>query len=76
MTPPRALQEVFKRATRRVGVKMSPHDLRREWTAMQHRKGATHDDIMLVGGWTKKETMLTYAGDAAKLAAARRLRAV
>ena len=72
----RALQEVFKRATKRVGVSLSPHDLRREWTATAHRNGATADDIMLVGGWSKKETMLTYAGPAAGTAAARRLRAV
>ena len=31
---------------------------------------------MLVGGWSKKETMLTYAGPAAGCVAARRLRAV
>ena len=36
----RALQEVFKRATRRTGVSPSPHDLRREWTATAHRNGA------------------------------------
>lgn len=70
----RALQDVIKRATKRVGVELSPHDLRREWTAEMHRAGATNDDIMLAGGWVKRETMLTYGGQAAGLAAASRLR--
>jgi integrase len=70
----RALQEVVKRATKRVGVELSPHDLRREWTAEMHRAGASNDDIKLAGGWSKSETMLLYAGQAAGLAAAGRLR--
>lgn len=54
------LRAIIKKLGRRIGLKLSPHDLRRGFASAAHRRGAPQYVAMLQGGWDDQETFKRY----------------
>ncbi|HEV7536247.1 MAG TPA: site-specific integrase [Acidimicrobiia bacterium] len=59
----RAIQLVVTRITRRLGVKLSPHQLRRAFTAEYLRAGGDVVSLEIIGGWADHRMPRRYLAD-------------
>lgn len=73
-----ALGEALKRAAKRAGVAVSPHDLRRGWTETLTEAGVLDNDIKRMAGWEPEHdsSFARYAGRSASMASVRRAREI
>lgn len=72
---PRAVADVVERATRRAGVDISPHQLRRAFAGNWLRSNASQAALEVVGGWKDSRMVRRYMADQAEEIAAAEFRA-